>query len=97
MTPHSQRCETCKNGFCSLKGSRSVQNVPCVPEKDCASHSDFQSEREKILDEKACSYLVYQIRVKTGKEGYSCTSEEDTAGSCCRNGICVFEDGKLCK
>lgn len=55
-----------------------------------------QVERDKVMDEKSCSYLVYQIRVKTGKEGYSCTSEEDTAGSCCRNGRCVFKDGETC-
>jgi len=55
---------------------------------------DKKIEREKVIDEKTCSYLVYQIRIKTGKEGYSCTSEEDTAGSCCRNGRCVFKDGE---
>jgi hypothetical protein len=63
MTPHPQRCETCKKYddcpvMSLIKAKRIKSDIPLIsaaiiitPEIGCASHSDFQSEREKVLDE----------------------------------------------
>jgi hypothetical protein len=45
-------------------------------------------------DEKMCSHLVYQFRIRKGEWGYHCMSEEDTCGSCCKNGDCIYTSEK---
>ena len=62
MTPNQYRCETCKNPKCpvwigenlqlSQKGKmRKTHHIIAVIETvGCASHSDFQSERDTVLD-----------------------------------------------
>jgi hypothetical protein len=66
MTPHPQRCETCKKYddcpvMSLLKAKRIKSDIPLIsaaiiitPEIGCASHSDFQSERDKMLDVPEC-------------------------------------------
>ena len=45
------RCETCQKKDCCLKDD--LQSQFFSTQMGCASHSDFQSEREKVLDELA--------------------------------------------
>lgn len=48
------RCETCKNEDCpfGIEAKYSIRIIPNIMEKvGCASHSDFQNQREKVLDE----------------------------------------------
>lgn len=60
------RCETCKfkdydiEHICTYKGSTVMtdRTIRFIAVRGCASHSDFQSEREMVLDElcKTCQF-----------------------------------------
>ena len=42
---------------------------------------------------RACSHLTYEVRIRTGKRGYNCRSEDDCSAGCEKDGWCPFIDG----
>jgi len=61
-------CEDCNNGFCSLKGSKSVQNIPCSVKQ----HND--NERIKLIeyiDSRIASLLLDIGSSKLAQKGKS--------------------------
>jgi hypothetical protein len=45
-----------------------------------------------LVDPEACSHAYYGINLRTGRIVFICRSEEESAGSCCKDGKCGCGD-----
>ena len=92
------RCETCKYkhphliGGCKPDCEKSSwlltnETIEVIEEVGCASHSDFQSGREKLLDEMRIKYVVFL--------NHPCPELADKYKHCCDAewcGLCTLDE-----